>query len=86
MLPSSPTLPEQLNTELELVVEPEELLMVRRVGTENSGQLEALIKWKNLSDCEATWEDVEAISNRFPEFNLGDKVLDWGRSNVMYCN
>lgn len=84
-VPSSPTIPEQLTADLEVVVEPEALLDVRRVGTEQSRYLQALLKWKNLPDYEATWEDVTAINNRFPEFHLEDKVLVWGQGNVMNC-
>lgn len=66
-------------------MEPETLLEVRRVGIEQSGQLEALLKWKNLPEYEATWEDVTAISSRFPESHLEDKVLVWGHGNVINC-
>lgn len=41
----SPTIPEQLTTELELVAELEELLEVRHRGEENAVS-EVLIKWK----------------------------------------
>lgn len=83
-LPVPPTIPEQLNSDMEMIVQPEQLLAVRRVGTEQSGQLEALLKWKDLPEFEATWEDVEAINARFPEFHLEGKVLVWGQGNVMH--
>lgn len=81
----SPTIPPHLNSDLELVVQPEELLQVRRVGANHTGRLEALLKWKSLPDYEATWEDVDSINARFPEFHLEDKVIVWGRGNVIPC-
>lgn len=84
LIPASPTIPEQLNSELELVVEPEQLLGVRRGGSNQTGPLEALLKWKKLPDYEATWEDVEMINERFPDFHLEDKVLNWEGSNVIH--
>lgn len=54
LIPASPTISEQLNTELELVVEPEQLLG-ERSGSDQTENLEALIKWKKLPDYEATW-------------------------------
>lgn len=79
LVPASPTIPDQLTAELELVVAPEKLLNVRRVGKENHHKLEALLKWKELPEFEATWEDVESVNKRFPDFYLENKVLVWGR-------
>lgn len=52
----SATIHEQLNSNLELVVEPEELLAVRKAGTGATKRLEVLIKWHGLPKFEATWE------------------------------
>ncbi|XP_063935341.1 transposon Tf2-1 polyprotein isoform X1 [Daucus carota subsp. sativus] len=81
---ASPVLPPQLNAELELVAEPEELLEVRRLTKGNMRILEVLIKWKGLSDFEASWEEADLIANQFPNFHLEDKVSLWGRSNVIH--
>jgi Chromo (CHRromatin Organisation MOdifier) domain len=35
---------------------------------------EILVKWSNLDDEEATWEDYEYIRNHFPNFKLEDKL------------
>ena len=37
------------------------------------GQL-VLVKWKGLPDFESTWESARLISQRFPEFQLEDKL------------
>lgn len=86
LIPASPTIPLQLNSELELVVEPEQLLQVRRLGSDKTGRLKVLIKWKQLPAFEATWEDFHMISERFPGFHLEDKVLNLAGSNVIHGN
>lgn len=77
------SLPPQLNSELELMVEPEEVQEVRQVQDGTQTRLEALLKWKNLPDYEATWEDVNLADQKFPSFHLEDKVSFWARGNVM---
>lgn len=79
--PVASTIPPQLTVELELQVEPEDLLGVRRVGA--GDKREALIKWKELPQAEATWEDVGLIQERFPLFHLEDKVNLWEGGNVI---
>ncbi|KAL8114587.1 hypothetical protein AgCh_021450 [Apium graveolens] len=69
----STVLPPQLTAELELVVEPEELLEVRQVKEGGTTTLEALIQWKGLPIEEAIWEDISIISHQFPDFHLEDK-------------
>ena len=44
-------------------------------------KLEVLIKWKDLPDCENTWEDYETINTEFPQFHLEDKVKLVGEGN-----
>ena len=76
-------LPEQLNHDLELLVEPEALLDVRYGTPGHVKPLEVLIKWKHLPEIEATWEDLAALDQRFPSFHLEDKVKLWAAGNVM---
>lgn len=52
--PSSLSIPEQLTADLELVVEPEEVLEVKSRTVGNTNQLWVLIKWKHLPQFEAT--------------------------------
>ncbi|KAL8110294.1 hypothetical protein AgCh_026135 [Apium graveolens] len=83
---ASPELPPQLSTELELLVESETLLEVRQVRVGNALRLEALIKWKNMSSFESTWEDVTLLNMQFPAFHLEDKVELWGGGIMMHSN
>lgn len=76
----SPTLPPQLNEELEMVVEPEMLLNVRQ----HQADVEVLVKWKSLPVSEATWESADVLDHLFPDFHLEDKVSLWRRGNVMH--
>lgn len=73
-------IPTQLTTDLELVVEPEELRRVRTVRRNGEAATEVLVKWKGLSEFEATWEDANMINLRFPDFHLEDKVSFLGGS------
>ncbi|XP_074366797.1 uncharacterized protein LOC141707499 [Apium graveolens] len=82
--PANPTIPSQLTSELELIVEPEELLEVRQIQQGSVRKLEALIKWKGLPNYEATWEDVEKAGVQFPDFHLEDKVSLWGQGSVIH--
>lgn len=68
------TIPPQIHSDLELVVESEMLLAVRNAGPDN--HLEVLVKWKELPEFEATWEVAEALSEQFPQFHLEDKVKE----------
>ena len=44
-----------------------------RPGTQKEHP-QALIQWKNLPACDATWEDFGVIRDQFPNFHLEDKV------------
>lgn len=73
-MPSSPTVPDQINSDLELLVEPETLLDMCHISKGSPDQLEIFLKWKGLPVFEATWEDVVSIQVRFPTFYHEDKV------------
>lgn len=64
-------LPQGLSEDLELHVQPESVIDIRRT---EEGKLQLLIKWANLPDHENTWEDLEVIQVQFPSFHLEDKV------------
>ena len=68
----SQPLPRGLTEELELVVEPEEIVAARR---SRAGTPEILVKWVNLPEHENTWEDLMSFQAQFPKFYLEDKVL-----------
>ncbi|KAA0051639.1 uncharacterized protein E6C27_scaffold47592G00010 [Cucumis melo var. makuwa] len=65
-------MPPALTEEFELQVEPEAVLGIR--WNTDIGANEWLIKWKGLSDSEATWEPVGAMNQQYPSFHLEDKV------------
>lgn len=39
------------------------------------GKVEVLIKWKNVTSFDSTWEHLDAIVEQFPDFHLEDKVV-----------
>jgi len=80
LLPTTPAqnLPPFLTQELELQVEPEAVRQIRKLI---NGKLEVLIKWKNLSEFENTWEEYAIIDQQFPDFHLEDKVILIGKGN-----
>ena len=63
-------LPSALSEDFEWLVEPSEVKNVKNEGNE----LLVLIKWKGLPDFEATWESATIMAQRFPEFQLEDKL------------
>ena len=78
------TLPPQLTSELVLEANPEAVWGVR--NRVEDGMKEVLIKWEQLPEYEATWEDWENINCRFPTFNLEDKVEVWVEGNARNHN
>lgn len=58
------------------------MLGVRPATKGNPQSLEVMIQWKGLQSYEATWEDFEALDNRFPSFHLEDKVVLWEEGNA----
>ena len=64
-------LPEYVTEELELQVQPEKVLVVHG---ENDQLLEVLVKWKNIPECENSWESVSKMMEAFLELHLKDKV------------
>ena len=63
-------LPSTLADDLEWVVEP---LQVKDIRGSGPDQL-VLVQWKGLPDFESTWESARMIHQRFPEFQLEDKL------------
>lgn len=69
-----------LNSNLEWIAKPEDVFATRtNLAT---GMDEALIRWANLPEEKATWEEVEELKHQFPTFHqnffvephLGDVV------------
>ncbi|KAL0561486.1 hypothetical protein IC582_001914 [Cucumis melo] len=73
-----PTL-QNVTEKFEWQSQPEE---VRDYRLDKYGKWEVLIAWQNLQDYEASWEDYDEISKRYPNLHLEDKVNLKGGSNV----
>ena len=65
-------IPEQLTSEGVLDTEPE--VVVRKRQNEKTLKEEVLVKWKGLPSHDCTWEEVSAMKDQFPGFDLEDKV------------
>ena len=65
-------LPPQLAADMELQVEPSDVLSVRPTHLRGSVEEEVLIKLKILPDLESTWELYFVIQEQFPCFHLED--------------
>ena len=74
---SSPTIPSQLNKDLEMIIQPEAVLNVQQSNFNGNSHSEVLLQWKD-----ATWEDFTTINTQFPDFHLEDKVKLWAIGNV----
>ncbi|XP_031271255.1 uncharacterized protein LOC116129673 [Pistacia vera] len=77
-IPNSQPLPNNLNENLVLNVEPQSVLKKRKLLNE---QWEVLIHWKGLPEFESTWEDFHTLNTQFPSFHLEDKVALLGEGN-----
>ena len=64
-------LPSGLSSDLELVVQPEEVIGTRPGST---AAPDVLIKWQGLPYADATWEQFDDIQRAYPDFHLEDKV------------
>ena len=53
-------------------MKPQEVLAVRH-GLD--GTAERLIHWKNLLECEDSWELLQELRRQFPDSHLEDKVV-----------
>lgn len=69
------TIPYQLMSDLELMVEPLEVRGVQPQPGKTGTNI--LIRWKNLPPFENSWEPFDTIRHQFPAFNLEDKFQLW---------
>ena len=57
-------------------MEPQEVLVAWH---RSDGAVEGLIRWKNLPECEDSWELLRELKGQFPDSYLEDKVVvQWG--------
>jgi Chromo (CHRromatin Organisation MOdifier) domain len=50
----------------------------RVIKKKNAAHVEVLVKWSNLEDEEATWEDFDTLCKQFPKIKLEDKLFWMG--------
>lgn len=70
--PMATTLLEDISTDMEWALEPDPILDVRPGAHKQQPQV--LIKWVELPEFEATWDDFNVIKQQYSTFHLGDKV------------
>jgi hypothetical protein len=56
------------------VLQPRTILERQIAKRQNQAITQVLIHWEGLSPADATWEYIDELKWRFPQFNLGDKV------------
>lgn len=52
----------------------EDAIDIRPTQTGVMGKLDVQIKWKDMADFEASWEDLDSMIAKFPDSHLGDKA------------
>ncbi|XP_019416449.1 PREDICTED: uncharacterized protein LOC109327750 [Lupinus angustifolius] len=67
----SQPLPLILSEEWELKVQPATLLQHR---VDQDGDIEVLVQWEGLPECENSWESAAQMQEAFPQFALEDKL------------
>jgi hypothetical protein len=65
---------DQLQNTIDGLQVPQQVLQKRVASSGSEVRLQALIQWSGLPARLATWEDVEALRQRFPEHQLGGKL------------
>jgi hypothetical protein len=68
------------------IIYPAEILQARTIFKGNQKKHQVLVQWDQHTAAEATWEDVNDLQNKFPSYNLEDKVAFNGDGIVMKPN
>lgn len=76
---TSQPLPVSLTEDWELKVEPESIQDSR---AKTDGDLEVLVRWKDLPEFEDSWEDFNKLLEQFPDHQLEDKLILQGGRDV----
>ncbi|MCI14792.1 hypothetical protein A2U01_0035924, partial [Trifolium medium] len=80
---STPYMPLPLTTTaLGPILQPEAILDNRTVVQGSEASHHVLVKWCNVDEAHATWEDTLQFAEEYPTFNLEDKVSVNGGSIV----
>lgn len=64
-------------------LQPISILQTRTILKDNQWVKQVLIQWEGSTATDNSWEDVDLIRQYYPSFNLEDKVIVKGGSNVM---
>ena len=83
-VPLALDLPVQLSQDMELLLEPEDVLGYCSTGSSLPHDVEVLIKWKDLPAHESSWEPYILIQNQFPSFHLEDKEIPYPWKTAKY--
>jgi hypothetical protein len=67
-------------------LQPQAIMERRIARRKNQAVTQVLIHWKGLSPADATWEMVDEIAARFPDFHLEDKVVLMGEDLLHAAN
>jgi hypothetical protein len=73
-------------TEVGPIIYPKEVLQARMVTRGSQKVQQVLIQCDQADTTEATWEDMADLQQKFPSFNLEDKVVVKGDGIVMKPN
>jgi hypothetical protein len=65
------------------VIQPEMILNIRNIFRGDRKVEQLLVKWKDMQNSEATWEDKQEMLDSYPNLNLEDKIVLEGEGNVM---
>ena len=78
---ASPSIPTSLSSDMELLVQPVDVLGICLSIVPSAASSEVLIHWQDLLAYEDAWEPFDVIQSQFPRFNLEDKVDAWEVGN-----
>ena len=69
--------------EFGLIIQPDHVLDTKIIKRNSIEIQQVLIQWESFDASEASWEDLVAMKQSYPRFNLEDKVDFKGKGIVM---
>jgi hypothetical protein len=66
-----------------MATEPEKILERRMVKKGNAAILQVLVKWRNIPEDSATWEDWEPLKTKFPNIVARGQANSPGGGPIM---
>lgn len=55
---------------------PRNLLAQKMVHLDNKADMKILVQWEGIVECGTTWEFLEDLRRKYPDFYLKEKVID----------